>query len=60
MENFRKIKELIAAAEADHNKFFLNGNKAAGTRLRGAMQQLKVLAQNVRNEVTANKRPRIK
>ena len=55
MQSFEKIKELVASAEADVNKFDEKGNKAAGTRLRKALQEIKVLAQEGRNEVTAKK-----
>jgi hypothetical protein len=33
----------------------LHNNKAAGTRLRGALQSAKTFAQDIRNEVTAKK-----
>nr|WP_310588148.1 hypothetical protein [Dyadobacter frigoris] len=33
----------------------LHNNKAAGTRVRGVMQELKVLAQEIRQEVTEKK-----
>jgi hypothetical protein len=56
MEQIAKLKELIAAAEAHAEKFFNKGNAAAGTRLRQSMQQLKTLAQTVRNDVTIRKR----
>ncbi|SEO80586.1 histone H1 [Mucilaginibacter sp. OK283] len=52
MEKFEKLKEVIAAAEADATSFYDKGNKAAGTRLRNAMQELKVLATDIRKEVT--------
>lgn len=55
MEKFEKVKELIAATEVDATAFFDKGNKAAGTRVRSAMQQLKVLAQEIRTEVTEKK-----
>lgn len=55
MEKFSKIKEVIAATEADFTAFFEKGNKAAGTRVRNAMQELKNLAQEVRQEVTEQK-----
>jgi hypothetical protein len=55
MEKFEKVKELIAATEADATAFFDKGNKAAGTRVRNAMQQLKVMAQEIRTEVTEKK-----
>lgn len=55
MEKFNQLKELIASAESEAVAFFEKGNKAAGTRLRNAMQQAKTLAQDIRNEVTAKK-----
>ena len=55
MEQIAKLKELITSAEADASKFFEKGNKAAGTRLRNTMQQLKATAQEVRTEVTNKK-----
>jgi hypothetical protein len=55
MDKFKELKELISSAEADATAFFDKGNKAAGTRLRNAMQQSKVLAQDILNEVTAKK-----
>lgn len=55
MDNFNKLKELISTTEAEAVKFYEKGNKAAGTRLRNAMQELKSLAQEIRNEVTAKK-----
>ena len=55
MENFGKVKELIASVEADAVKFYENGNAAAGTRVRKGMQDLKNLAQTIRAEVTEKK-----
>lgn len=55
MEKFTKIKELIASIEKDADLFFNKANKAAGTRVRKAMQDLKGLAQEVRAEVTEKK-----
>ncbi len=51
---FEELKETVATAEAELEKFS-KGNKSAGTRLRGAMQSVKGLAQNVRLEVQAAK-----
>lgn len=55
MEKFAKVKELVASIEADADKFYNNGNSAAGTRVRKGMQDLKVLAQEIRTEVTEQK-----
>jgi len=48
---YLELKQLVAAMESDFEKFYVHGNKAAGTRVRAAMQELKTFAQTVRNEV---------
>jgi hypothetical protein len=48
---YLELKQLVAAMESDFEKFYIHGNKAAGTRVRAAMQELKTFAQTVRNEV---------
>lgn len=55
MEKFSKLKELLSAVEVDVEKFYNSGNSAAGTRVRKAMQDLKVIAQDIRTEVTEKK-----
>ncbi|KEQ29640.1 histone H1 [Pedobacter antarcticus] len=55
MDKFTKLKELASAIETDVEKFYNAGNSAAGTRVRKAMQDLKVLAQDIRSEVTEKK-----
>ncbi len=52
MTSFEKLKELVAATEADATAFYTKNNKAAGTRLRKAYQEIKVLVQAGRAEVT--------
>lgn len=54
MESFQKLTDKIASTQADVTKAEA-GNKAAGTRVRVAMQEIKKLAQDVRNDVTALK-----
>ncbi len=51
MEKFTKFKQLVAALEADADKFYNKANGAAGTRVRKGMQDLKNLAQEIRLEV---------
>jgi len=55
MENYNKLKGLAVSMETDADKFFNQGNAAAGTRLRKSLQEIKNLAQELRNEVTAKK-----
>ena len=35
----------------DFDKFFIHGNKAAGTRIRKVMQEIKKLSQEIRTDV---------
>jgi hypothetical protein len=55
MEKFTTLKTLIESAEKDAEAFYKKGNNAAGTRLRAAMQSLKVTASDIRKEVTEKK-----
>jgi hypothetical protein len=50
MEAFERLKKLIAEAEEDIKKAE-GGNKAAGTRVRGLMQDAKAAAQEVREKI---------
>jgi hypothetical protein len=55
VDKFKALQELVAATEKEAAAFYEKGNKAAGTRLRNAMQQLKVAATDIRKEVTEKK-----
>ncbi len=54
---FETIKQTVADIEADVKKFS-DGNNAAGSRVRKAMQDLKSLAQDLRKEVLDTKNAR--
>jgi hypothetical protein len=49
------VKDLILSLESDFEKFYDKGNQAAGTRVRGGLQQLKTLSQEIRTEVQNKK-----
>lgn len=51
MERILQLKELVALAEKDAEKFSSTGNKAAGTRVRKAMLDIGKLAKEIRTEV---------
>ncbi|MCE4216644.1 MULTISPECIES: histone H1 [Aquirufa] len=55
MSRFAQVKDLILSLEGDFEKFYDKGNQAAGTRVRGGLQQLKTLAQEIRTEVQDKK-----
>jgi len=50
MQEYETLKTLVAEIEADMSKA-LGGNKAAGTRVRKQMQEIKQAAQAVRNKI---------
>ena len=50
MQSYENLKRLVQEIESDVNKA-QGGNKAAGTRVRKQMQQIKQAAQDVRNEI---------
>lgn len=51
MSRFEEVKNLVEGLETDMSKFYEKGNKAAGTRARKGLQELKKLAQEVRLEI---------
>ena len=50
MMEYDRLKELVAAVEEDLLKAE-GGNKAAGTRVRKSMQEIKAAAQDVRKKM---------
>lgn len=52
---YAQLQALVAGMADDFSKFYNDGNKAAGTRVRNSMQALKTLAQEIRTEVQAIK-----
>lgn len=51
MNRFDELKNLVMSLEGDFDKFYNKNNQAAGTRVRKGMQDLKVLAQDIRLQV---------
>jgi len=56
MEKYNELLNLVEQVKNDAEKFFNKGNKAAGTRLRKSMQEIKRLAQGVRLQVSEIKK----
>lgn len=54
-ETYEKMYALLNEVEDDIKKFDEKGNKAAGTRVRKTMQDIKKLAQEIRVEVQERK-----
>ncbi|GIV57131.1 MAG: histone H1 [Rhodothermaceae bacterium] len=55
MGKFEQLRDFVASLEADFKKFYEKGNKAAGTRVRKAMQELKQMAQDIRTDIQEKK-----
>lgn len=53
MNKYEEFIKKVEESATDAIKFYDKGNKAAGVRLRKFMQEIKTLAQECRNEVTA-------
>lgn len=51
MSRYDDIKNLLDQLEPDINKFYDKGNKAAGTRARKTLQEIKKRAQEIRLEI---------
>ncbi len=55
MEKYKSLLDLVSTLEDDFSKFYEKGNKAAGTRLRKGMQEVKELAQEIRTQIQSSK-----
>ena len=51
MNRYQELLDLIQTFQKDFEKFYIKGNKSAGTRVRKHMAALKRKAQEIRNEV---------
>jgi hypothetical protein len=49
---FEELKSILESVESDYKKFGEKGVKAAGVRIRKAMQDIKKIAQEIRVEVS--------
>lgn len=51
MSRKEELNQLISDLEPDIDKFYEKGNKAAGTRARKTLQEIKKLSQEIRLEI---------
>jgi len=54
--SLESLKSLVSEFEADYTKFSDKGNKAAGTRARKSLQELRNLAKEIRTEISTSKK----
>ncbi|MGL4630471.1 MAG: histone H1 [Leadbetterella sp.] len=52
MKQFDELQAILDASKSDFEKFFENGNAAAGTRVRKSMLALGKITKATRDEVT--------
>lgn len=50
-ERYGQLADILDGAEEDLMKFYEKGNKAAGTRARKSLMQLKKLSHEIRQEI---------
>jgi hypothetical protein len=58
MKKLQDLCDIIRESEEDFDKFFTEGNQAAGIRVRRKMQGLKILAHEIRCNVQRVRRER--
>ncbi|NBC64532.1 MAG: histone H1 [Bacteroidetes bacterium] len=51
MSRIEEVQNLVTELSEDLDKFYEKGNKAAGTRARKQLQELKKLSQDIRVEI---------
>ena len=51
MNRIEQMQSLVAELEPDMEKFYEKGNKAAGTRARKKLQEIKKVSQEIRLEI---------
>lgn len=55
MSRIDQLNSLVSQTTAEMEKFYEKGNKAAGTRCRNGLQDIKKLAQEIRLEIQSMK-----
>lgn len=56
MDKFNELEAAVASMKNDVIKFYQKGNNTAGVRVRKTLQLVKELAQEIRKEVSENKK----
>lgn len=51
MDRYEELLKMIKSFEKDFQKFYKNGNKTAGIRVRKDMQDLRRFAKSIRDEI---------
>lgn len=51
MKKYKELLDLVRSCDEDFHKFYSKGNKTAGVRLRKKMQEIRILAKEIREDV---------
>ena len=54
-DRYEKLLAIVESVKEDYDKLYVKGVKAASTRVRKAMQEIKALAQEIRVDAQAQK-----
>lgn len=60
MEKLTQFETLFESLKEDYGKFMEKGNKAAGTRARKTLQEIRNLAKDTRDEISNTKKEMVK
>jgi hypothetical protein len=55
MSEFNRLSEMVQSLEVDFKKFYEQDNKAAGTRLRKGLMDIRNKVQDIRKDVQERK-----
>ena len=56
MEKFKELEAVVASMKEDITKFYEKGNSTAGVRVRKSLQTVKELSQEIRKEISEQKK----
>lgn len=56
MEKFKQLEAVVASMKDDVSKFYEKGNSSAGVRVRKTLQSVKELSQEIRKEISEQKK----
>ena len=56
MELYKELQALVSRMEQDISKFYNKGNHQASIRVRADLQEVKKLAQSIRDDISATRK----
>ncbi len=56
MDKFKELEALVASMKEDVDKFYTKGNSAAGVRIRKTLQDVRSVSQELRKDISEQKK----